>query len=176
MVIAQSFLARTFGAYTLQLFEIDDSSLLVPTLGVGLLLMAFLINLSANRMIEGVASVLGFIKIGGIVMFGVVGVVVADKVEVNFSSSAPDASLTGFLGATALGILAFKGFTTITNSGSELKNPHRNVGKAIIISIALCVVIYTLVGFSVASNLSLQEIIETRNYSLAAAARPALGE
>lgn len=176
MVIAQSFLARTFGAYTLQLFEIDDSSLLVPTLGVALLLMAFLINLSANRMIEGVASVLGFIKIGGIVMFGVVGVVVADKVEVNFSSSVPDASLTGFLGATALGILAFKGFTTITNSGSELKNPHRNVGKAIIISIALCVVIYTLVGFSVASNLSLQEIIETRNYSLAAAARPALGE
>jgi hypothetical protein len=30
MVIAQSFLARTFGSYTLQLFEIDDSSLLVP--------------------------------------------------------------------------------------------------------------------------------------------------
>ena len=126
--------------------------------------MAFLINLSANRMIEGVASVLGFIKIGGIVLFGVVGVMVADKVEVNFSTAVPNASMTGFLGATALGILAFKGFTTITNSGSELKDPHRNVGKAIMISIALCVVIYTLVGFSVASNLSLQEIIETRNY------------
>ena len=36
--------------------------------------------------------------------------------------------------------------------------------------------IYALVGFAVASNLSLQEIIETSNYSLAAAARPALGE
>ncbi|MEX1198792.1 MAG: amino acid permease, partial [Pseudohongiellaceae bacterium] len=34
----------------------------------------------------------------------------------------------------------------------------------------------TLVGFAVAGNLSLEEIIETRNYSLAAAARPALGE
>ena len=176
MVIAQSFLARTFGAYTLQLFEIDDSSLLVPTLGVGLLLVAFLINLSANRMIEGVASVLGFIKIGGIVLFGVVGVIVADKVEVDFSSAVPDASIMGFLGATALGILAFKGFTTITNSGSELKDPHQNVSRAIMISIALCVVIYALVGFSVASNLSLQEIIKTKNYSLAAAARPALGE
>jgi amino acid transporter len=176
MVIAQSFLARTFGAYTLQLFEIDDTSLLVPTLGVGLLVAAFLINLSANRMIEGVSSVLGFIKIGGIVLFGVVGVTVADSVEVNFSAQSLDTSVAGFLGATALGILAFKGFTTITNSGSELKDPHRNVGRAIIISIALCVVIYALVGFAVASNLSLQEIIETRNYSLAAAARPALGE
>jgi amino acid transporter len=43
------------------------------------------------------------------------------------------------------------------------------------ISIAACVVIYTLVGFAVTSNLSLTEIIETQNYSLAAAARPALG-
>lgn len=175
MVIAQSFLARTFGAYTLQLFEIDDASFLVPTLGVGLLVIAFLINLSANRMIEGVTSVLGLIKICGIVLFGVVGIAVAESVEVDFSGQGVDASLTGFLGATALGILAFKGFTTITNSGSELKNPHKNVGRAIIISIALCVVIYALVGFAVASNLSLPEIIETKNYSLAAASKPALG-
>jgi len=176
MVIAQSFLARTFGSYTLQLFAIDDSSVLVPVLGVGLLLAAFLLNLSVTGLIQGVASVLGFIKIGGIVLFGVVGVLVEDSVEMNFSGEAPGTSLTGFLGATALGILAFKGFTTITNSGSELKDPHRNLGKAIMISIALCVVIYALVGFAVSSNLSLGEIIETRNYSLAAAARPALGE
>ncbi len=87
-----------------------------------------------------------------------------------------DVSWEGFIGATALGILAFKGFTTITNSGSEVKNPHQNVGRAIVISIIFCVVIYALVGFAVSSNLSLQEIIETRNYSLAAAARPAMGE
>ena len=57
-----------------------------------------------------------------------------------------------------------------------MQDPHRNVGRAIIISIAACVVIYTLVGFAVAGNLSLQEIIKTQDYSLAAAARPALGE
>ena len=176
MVIAQSFLARTFGSYTLQLFDVADSSLLVPVLGVGLLLAAFLINLSANKLIQGISTTLGFIKIGGIVLFGVVGVWAADSVKVDFSLADPGASVTGFIGATALGILAFKGFTTITNSGSELKDPSRNLGKAIMISIALCVVIYSLVGFAVSSNLSLKEIIATRNYSLAAAARPALGE
>ena len=137
MVIAQSFLARTFGSYTLQLFEIDDDSWLVPALGVGLLLMAFLINLSVTGLIQGVASLLGFIKIGGIVLFGVVGVWVADSVATDFSAAGSGASLTGFLGATALGILAFKGFTTITNSGSELKDPRRNLGRAIMISIGL---------------------------------------
>tara|TARA_R110002124_G_scaffold199205_2_gene366042 strand:+ start:416 stop:1432 length:1017 start_codon:yes stop_codon:yes gene_type:complete len=176
MVIAQSFLARTFGSYTLELFDVENRSLLVPSLVVALLLTAFLINLAANRLIQGVASVLGFVKIGGIIVFGVVGVIVADSVGMQTSASAPEPSLAGFLGATALGILAFKGFTTITNSGSEIKDPHKNVGRAIMISISLCVVIYALVGFAVASNLSLTEIIETQDYSLAAAARPALGE
>ncbi len=158
MVIAQSFLARTFGSYTLELFDVGDRSLLVPLLGVALIISAFLLNLSANKMIQGVASVLGFIKIGGIILFGVGGVIVADSVGMETSASAPGASLSGFLGATALGVLAFKGFTTITNSGSEIKDPHRNVGRAIMISIGVCVVIYALVGFAVASNLSLTEM------------------
>jgi amino acid transporter len=176
MVIAQSFLARTFGSYTLQLFSINDTSVLVPILGVALLICAFLVNLSANRLIQGLASLMGAIKIGGIVVFGLVGVAVADKTDMVSFNSHTDTSLLGFIGATALGILAFKGFTTITNSGSELKNPHRNVGRSIVISILLCIVIYALVGFAVSSNLSLEEIIETRNYSLAAAARPAMGD
>ncbi|TLF52263.1 APC family permease [Halomonas urmiana] len=176
MVIAQSFLARTFGSYTLELVDVEDRALLVPLLGVGLLLSAFLINLSANKLIQGVASVLGIIKISGIILFGVVGVLVADSLGMETTGAAPDPSLSGFLGATALGILAFKGFTTITNSGAEIQDPHRNVGRAIVMSIILCVVIYAMVGFAVSTNLSLTEIIETQDYSLAAAARPALGE
>ncbi|MBF5056023.1 amino acid permease [Alcanivorax sp. 521-1] len=176
MVIAQSFLARTFGAYTMQLFGGDESGRMVPILGVVLILTAFIINLLGNRLIQGVAGFIGVLKIGGILVFGLVGVWLADSVAVDFSGAGESAGVGGFLGATALGILAFKGFTTITNSGSEVIDPHRNVGRAIVISIAACIVIYTLVGFAVASNLSLSEIVATRDYSLAAAARPALGE
>ncbi len=176
MVIAQSFLARTFGSYSMQLFGGDQSGLMVPILGVSLLLVAFVVNLLSNRLIQNVASALGILKIIGILVFGLVGVWLADSLAVDFSRTSDTESLTNFLGATALGVLAFKGFTTITNSGSEVIDPHKNVGRAIIISIAACVVIYSLVGFAVASNLSLSEIIETRDYSLAAAARPALGD
>jgi len=148
----------------------------VPVLGVSLILAAFVINLLGNRMIQGVASFIGVLKISGILIIGLVGVWLADSLAVDFSSTGEAGATGNFLGATALGILAFKGFTTITNSGSEVKDPHRNVGRAIVISIAACVVIYILVGFAVSSNLSLAEIIESRDYSLAAAARPALGE
>ena len=76
----------------------------------------------------------------------------------------------------ALAILAYKGFTTITNSGSEIIDPHRNVGRAIIISIAICVVIYFLVAMAVAGNLTLAEIIAAKDFALAQAARPAFGD
>jgi amino acid transporter len=82
----------------------------------------------------------------------------------------------GFLGAVALGILGYKGFTTITNSGGELKNPEKNVGRAIIVSISICTVLYVLIAMAVGANLSIEEIVKAKDYSLAEASRPAFGQ
>jgi amino acid transporter len=84
--------------------------------------------------------------------------------------------IAGFLGAMALGILGYKGFTTITNSGGELKNAKKNVGRAIILSISICVVLYVFVAIAVGANLSIEEIVTAKNYSLAEASRPAFGQ
>lgn len=54
--------------------------------------------------------------------------------------------------------------------------PHRNVGRAIIWSIALCVVVYLLVAFAVGSSLPLDRIVAAKDYALAEAAQPALGQ
>ena len=70
----------------------------------------------------------------------------------------------------------YKGFTTITNSGDEVVKPHKNVGRAIIISLIICTIIYLLVAVAVSANLSIPEIIRAKDYSLAEAARPAFGK
>ncbi|KKN61409.1 hypothetical protein LCGC14_0522210 [marine sediment metagenome] len=179
MVIAQSFLARTFGSYTMQLFDVEQTAFWVPTLGAFLIAGIFAVNLTSNRYIQGTAYFLGLVKIAGILVFGVLGIYLmvssGQTLESEISLVAAENDWTAFIAATALGVLAFKGFTTITNSGSEVINPRLNISRAIIISIASCIVIYALVGWSVAGNLSISEIIEARDYSLAAAARPAAG-
>ncbi len=71
--------------------------------------------------------------------------------------------------------MAFKGFTTITNTGGEIEDPHHNVGRAIVISIAVVTVVYVAVALAVRGNLSLGEIVGSRDYSLAEAARPVFG-
>ncbi len=176
MVINQSLVAKTFGTYSIQLFDIDPGSWIVLALAVGLLIFAFFLNISGNRAIGLFSLLMAFIKIGGIVVFAVGGLWIADFSFESSSASVADTSATGFIAAMALAILAYKGFTTITNSGSEIVDPHRNVGRAIIISIAICVVIYILVALAVAGNLSLPEIIAAKDFALAEAARPALGD
>eukprot|EP00913_Durusdinium_trenchii_P013393 g12574.t1 len=175
MVINESLVARTFGTYTLQLFDVAESSWLVPLLGVGLLLVAFVVNVLGNEFISGMSMVTAIVKVVGILVFSGFGIWVS---EMSLESIADQKQSTagGFLAATALGILAYKGFTTITNSGDELENPKKNVGRAIVLSIAICVAIYVLVALAVAGSLSIDEIVKAKNYSLAEAARPALGE
>jgi amino acid transporter len=175
MVINESLVARTFGTYTSQLFDIDPGSWIIPALGTGVLLFAFLLNISGNRLIGLFSLLMALIKIGGIIIFALGGLWVAGFSFELSSGTGAETSVTGFIAAMALAILAYKGFTTITNSGSEIVNPHKNVGRAIIISIVICVVIYFLVAIAVATNLTLAEIITAKDYALAQAARPAFG-
>ncbi len=175
MVINESLVARTFGTYTLQLFDAKDNQFLVPALGVGLLVAAFIVNILGNKFIGTFSTVTAVIKIAGIVLFAAAGLWVSgltfESVGVTERSSAGS-----FLSATALALLAYKGFTTITNSGSEIIEPTKNIGRSIIISLPVCLGVYLLVGFAVAGNLSVSKIIESRDYALAEAARPAFGQ
>lgn len=175
MVINESLVARTFGTYTLQLFNFKQDSLLVPVLGVGLLVFAFAVNISGNRFIEKFSVIMSIIKVAGIATFAIAGLLLTNYHIEKVSSGDTGTSAVGFLAAVALAILAYKGFTTITNSGSEIVNPHRNVGFAIIISILVCVVVYLMVAMAVFRNLSLSEIIQARDFALAETARPVFG-
>ncbi len=177
MVINQSLVAKTFGIYSIQLFDIQAGSWITSALAVGLLIFAFLLNISGNRAIGFFSLLMAFIKIGGILIFAIGGLwITGFSLDMGSTSVTEGSEPGGFIAAMALAILAYKGFTTITNSGSEIIDPHRNVGRAIIISIAICVVIYILVAVAVAANLSLPEIIAAKDFALAEAARPAMGD
>lgn len=178
MIINESLVARTFGTYTLQLFDADKNSLLVPALGVALLILAYLINVSGNKIIGKTSQFMAFIKIAGIIVFAVGGLWAANftlKDIMPEAGSSGDYSVTSYIGAVALSILAYKGFTTITNSGGEIVKPHKNVGRSIVISLLICTVVYFLVAVAVNTSLSISEIVKSKDYALAEAARPAFG-
>jgi amino acid transporter len=179
MIINESLVARTFGTYTLQLFDLTNKDLWVPVLGVALLILAYIINVSGNKVIGKTSQFMAVIKVVGIIVFAIGGLWAAQFTISDLlpsSSAVNNYSAASYIGAIALSILAYKGFTTITNSGGEITKPHKNVGRSIIISLIICTIVYFLVAISVNSSLTISEIVKAKDYSLAEAARPAFGK
>ncbi len=179
MVINESLVARTFGSYTLQLFDIEKNSIWVPALGVALLILAYIVNVSGNKVIGKTSQFMAIVKIVGIVVFAAGALWAAEFALSDLipaaTAEAGNYSAASYIGALALSILAYKGFTTITNSGGEITNPHKNVGRSIIISLLICTVVYFLVALAVNASLSIPEIVSAKDYSLAEAAKPVFG-
>ncbi|MEZ5216438.1 MAG: APC family permease [Ilumatobacteraceae bacterium] len=174
MILNESLVARTFGTYFTKLIGVDSSTAAVAGLGVALLLGSFAINAAGNKAVNDVERVMAIIKIGGLVVFAGACLWVAD-----FPATKPGATdaptLDSLIAAVGIGLLAYKGFTTITNTGAEIEEPTKNVGRAIMISIAIVTVVYLAVALAVRGNLGLGQIMDARDFALAEAAAPVFG-
>ena len=179
MVVSESLVAGTFGAYTLRLFP-ERFANYAPILGVLLLVVAYIINVLGNKAIGSTATITAIIKVAGIALLAIAGLVVSGFADITGSYIPKNTEALpqgfAFLAALALSILAYKGFTTITNQGGDIKNPHKNLGRSIVFSILICTLIYVALALAVAGGLSIPEIIEAKDYALAAAAKPIFGE
>lgn len=177
MVVAESLLARTFGTYLLRPFGLQDSVLLVPLLGIIAIAAAAVVNLVGNRLVERSALVTAALKIAGIAVLAAAGLIATVAAGAGFFSHSSDSG-DGFLGtvaAVALCVLAYKGFTTITNQGDDVKDAKRNIARSIMISITICAVLYLLITLSVEASIGASGAVDARDYALAEAADPLFG-
>ncbi|WCO01301.1 APC family permease [Psychroserpens ponticola] len=179
MVVSESLVAGTFGAYTLRLFP-ESFAGYASILGILLLVTAYIVNILGNKVIGATATFTAIIKVVGIALLAIAGLIVSGFADItgNYIPQNTEALPQGFafVAALALAILAYKGFTTITNQGGDIKNPHKNLGRSIVFSILICTLIYVALALAVAGGLSIPEIIEAKDYALAAAAKPVFGE
>ncbi len=90
------------------------------------------------------------IKVGILVVFVLSGVAVIAGTPDWTESFTPFRPMgwTGVLMAMGLTYIAFEGYELIVQTGEEVKNPEKNIPRAIFISLAVVVPIYVLVGFA----------------------------
>lgn len=177
MVIAESLLARTFGTYLLRPFGLQDSLVLVPVLGVAAIVAAAAVNLVSNRLVERSATTTAVLKIVGIAVLaiaGLVGTALSSKGLLS-STTGEQLDVLGLLAGTTLCVLAYKGFTTITNQGDDIRDPKKNIARSIMFSLLICTVLYLLITISVESSIGGDGAVRARDYALAEAAEPLFG-
>jgi amino acid transporter len=72
--------------------------------------------------------------------------------------------------------LAFEGFELIANTARDVRDAGRTLPRAYYSAVAFVILLYVLVSVVAVGNLNVAEIVRAKDYALADAARPFMGE
>jgi len=72
--------------------------------------------------------------------------------------------------------LAYEGFELIANSAQDVKNPTKTLPRAFYSAVGFVIVLYVLVAIVAVGSLPVEKIVHAKDYALAEAARPFLGQ
>ncbi len=112
------------------------------------------------------------IKVGILLLFAAAGILYMNPG--NLSTSTWPSSKNIFFGAGMV-FLAYQGFGLITNTAEDMENPEKTLPRALYLSVVLVIFIYVAVSLAVIGNLSVPGIESAKDYAIAAAAKPFLG-
>jgi amino acid transporter/nucleotide-binding universal stress UspA family protein len=185
--VAGSLYALGFGAYSasvLQGFGLVPAVIPEAHLAKGLAVIVALVFIGIN--FKGVSetgkvgNVITLAKILILAIFVVSGIAAIMRHPSYMAKFTPFATggITGVLTAMGLTFIAFEGYEIIVQAGEEVKNPKRNIPRAIFLSLAIVVPIYMLVAFAAIGAVELgtdqptwQWLAEHAELGLAEAAR-----
>jgi amino acid transporter/nucleotide-binding universal stress UspA family protein len=154
--VAGSLYALGFGSYVaLVLSELHltipglEGELLHKILAVVIIAAFVYINFRGASETGAAGNVVTILKIVILAVFIGAGIwAIADHPIYldKFQNFAPK-GITGILSAMGLTFIAFEGYEIIVQAGEEVKNPRRNVPKAVFLSLAIVIPIYMLIAF-----------------------------
>ncbi len=165
--------AYTFGVYgAVILGDPDQGSAMQHFLESGILLTFLGVNLYGVKAAGQIEDIIVIVKVIILSLFATVGLffVKADHLLPVFNQGGG-----GVIMGAALIFVAYEGFELIPNAVKEMKDPQRDLPRAIIYSIVITIGIYILVSLVAVGNLLPAEIVKYKEYALAIAARPFLG-
>jgi len=82
----------------------------------------------------------------------------------------------GVVMGAALIFVAYEGFELIPNAANEMVDPQHNLHRGILWSICITITVYVLVSLVAVGNLLPEEVVRYKEYALAVAAKPFLGQ
>ncbi len=173
-VVSISLFASGFAGYFLPLIGLSAP---VVKMGVEVLVIALFGSLNYFGGAKAVGKAEFWIVLVKLTVLGVF--IVAGFTVLHPGYLKPDASPTGLNGVLAASIiffLSYMGFGLVTNASENMKDPQRNVPRAIYISIVIVMIVYIGVSVAAVGALPMGELQKFGENALAVAAEPALGQ
>ena len=171
-LIAIAAVAKSFGTYSATFMQHVDTTW-VNIYAVGIVLIFTFINLIGASIVAKSENVIVIIKLTVLISFAIAALF---TIKPELLSTADMPPLSGMVFAIGITFFAYQGFSVITNTVEDMQNPKKTMLHAMYIAIIFVAVLYIVTSIAVLGNLPLSEIIKTKDYALAEAAKPLFGE
>ena len=172
-IISLALYATAFGGYAATFVTTTPSPLLLKSLAVGVVVLLTVVNAFGAKFMGRSETLIVAIKVAILVLFAAVGLWFIRPG--NLSPELWPETKSILFGAGVL-FIGYEGFGLVTNAAADMRNPRKMLPRALYTSVILVIIIYLAVSLTVTGNLSDYEIERAKDYALAEAAKPFLGE
>lgn len=169
--IVTAMVAASFGSYASATFT-GSNAAWAKAFAVLIVVVMSAVNIAGSGLVARAQTVVVYVVIGILVVFAVVTLA-----NINGSLLAPSGypSVRDIFSSVALTFFAFLGFGIVTFTAKDLKDPSRELPRAMYLAIGIATVIYVAVSLGVFGTLTVQKVIASGATALAVAAQPTLG-
>jgi amino acid transporter len=171
-IVMLSLYSFAFGSYGAALFQGSSSLILKHILISASILVITGLNLLSAKLIGNAEDWIVLIKISILLLF--IGTGIWGVNQARLAPAAWSAPLHLFAGGMII-FLAYEGFELIANTAKDIKNPYRTLPRAFFTAVGFVIILYILVSVVTVGNLPVDKIVGAKDYALAEAARPFLG-
>jgi amino acid transporter len=174
IVIVCSMVAVAFGSYATSLFIGNDAWSGWDNVFTSLIVVSMAgINLIGARFVDRAQSLIVVVLL---VVFAVFIVATLVNVDWHLLAFSGYPSVSDIIASVALTFFAYLGFSVITFAVGDLRNPGRELPKAMYFALGVTSLTYVLIAIGVFGTLTVSEVIGFGETAIAEAARPTLGE
>jgi len=174
LVIVCAMVAVAFGSYATSLFVGDDAgpgwdNVFTSAIVLGMVAL----NMVGSRVVDRAQSAIVAVLLVVFAVFIAVTLVDIDLDLLAFEDYPP---VSDIVASVALTFFAYLGFSVITFAVGDLREPARELPKAMYLALGVTSVTYVLIALGVFGTLTVTEVTGYGETAIAEAARPTLGQ
>lgn len=171
-VITTALYAYAFGSYGSTLLPDSAETLSLHVLISAVILVITALNVFSAKLIAAAEDYIVAAKIAILVLFVAFALTQAD---LGASAPAEWESAGSLIAGGMLIFVAYEGFELIANAAGDIRNPKREIPRALYTSVLFTIVLYMLVAVVTVGLLSPSEIVSAADFALAEAAQQVWG-
>ncbi len=171
-VIALALYAQAFAGYAATFFPHYSTAWLPKAIGVGIVVLFTGINFIGAGVVGKSETAIVTIKLVILLLFAGVGLFF---IHPGYLSISHWPTSSGIIFGAGVLFIGYEGFGLVANAAEDMDDPRRLLPKALYFSVISVMLIYLVVSVAVVGNLDIKAIVAAKDYALAEAAKPFLG-